>query len=74
MDVGEFAVKRRHGGAGEKIGRDDPGQVIEVAEMAPDRRQCGGNNRLVERPKEHRQHDAEDDGPDFRVRERPRLG
>ena len=42
--------------------------------MPADRGQRGGNNRLVERPEEHRQHDAEDDGPDFRMRERRRLG
>src|SRR5262245_64193548 len=74
MDIGELAVKGGHGGPGEEIGRDHPGQVIKIAEMAADRWQGGGNNRLVERSQEHRQHDAEDDGPYFRVRERPRLG
>src|SRR5262249_25963621 len=74
MDISELAVKGSHGSPGEQIGRDHPGEVVEVAEMAADRWQSGGNNRLVERAQEHRQHDAEDDGPYFRMRQRPRLG
>src|SRR5262249_53867912 len=74
VDSGEVAVEGSHGSPGEQIGRDHPGEVVEVAEMAADRWQSGGNNRLVERAQEHRQHDAEDDGPYFRMRQRPRLG
>ena len=41
--------------------------------MPADGRQRGGHDGLVERAEEHRQHDAEHDRPDFRMRERRRL-
>ena len=34
VNVGKLAVKRRHGGAGQQIGRDDPGQEVDVAERS----------------------------------------
>ena len=70
MDIGELAIERRHRRAGEQIGRHDPRQVIDIAEMPADGRQRGGDDGLVERAEEHRQHDAEHDGPDFGMRER----
>ena len=70
VDIGELAVERCHRGAGEQIGRHHPGQVVDIAEMPADGRQRGGDDGLVERAEEHRQHDAEHDGPDFRMRER----
>ena len=42
--------------------------------MAADGRQRGGDDGLVERAEKHRQHDAEHDGADFRMRERALLG
>ena len=74
MDIGELAVERRHRRAGEQIGGHHPGQVVDIAEMPADGRQRGGDDGLVERAEEHRQHDAEHDGADFRMRERARLG
>ena len=41
-------------------------------ELAPDGRQRGGDDGLVERGQEHRQHQAEDDGPDLVLRQRDR--
>ena len=73
VNIGEFAVERRYRRAGEQIGRHHPGQVVDVAEMTADGRQRGGDNGLVERAEEHRQHNAEHDGPDFRMRERRQL-
>ena len=42
--------------------------------MPADGGQRGGDDGLVERAEEHRQHDADDDGADFRMAERRRLG
>ena len=69
VDIRELAVERRHRRAGEQIGRHHPGQVADIAEMPADGRQRGGDDGLVERAEEHRQHDAEHDGADFRMRE-----
>ena len=69
VDVGELAVERRHRGAGDEIGGHHPGQVAEVAEVLADGGQRGGDDGLVERAEEHRQHDAEDDRADFLVAE-----
>ena len=70
VDVGELAVERRHRGAGEQVGRHHPRQFAEIAEMHADGRQRGGDDGLVERAEEHRQHDADDDGADLGVRQR----
>jgi hypothetical protein len=70
VDVAELAVERRHGRRGEEVGRDDPGQVRDIVQVAPDRRQGGGDDRLIERRQQHRQHDADYDRPDLGVRQR----
>ena len=62
VDVGQLAVERRHRGGGEQIGGDHPGQVAEIGKVPADGRQRGGDDGLVERAEEHRQHDAEHDG------------
>ena len=41
--------------------------------MPADGRQRGGDDGLVERAEEHRQHDAEDDGADLGMRQPRRL-
>jgi hypothetical protein len=70
VNVRKFAVQWRHRRSGEKIGRHNPGQVLKIAEMPSDRRQRRCDNGLVEGPKKHREHDAEDDRPDLGVRQR----
>ena len=74
VNVGQLAVERRHRGGGEQIGGDHPGQVAQIGKVPADGRQRGGDDGLVERAEEHRQHDAEHDGADFRMCERARLG
>ena len=56
MDVGKLAIERRHNGRRQQISDNDPGKVLEVAEVAPDRRQCSGDDGLIERRQEHCQH------------------
>ena len=71
MDIGEFAVEGRHGGASEEIGRDHPGQQLKIAKIAADGRQCGRNDRLIERGEKHRQHHPPDDAAHLEIGERP---
>ena len=33
VDIGEFAVERRHHRGGDEIGGDDPGQILRIAEI-----------------------------------------
>ena len=73
IDVGELAEKRRGGGQSKQIRGDDPRQVVDIAEALADRWQRRRHDGLLERGKEHRQHDASDDGADRRVIERRRL-
>ena len=70
VDVGELAVERRHHGRGQQIGDDDPGQVLEVAEVAADGRQGGGDDGLIERGQEHAQHQAVEDIAHVRLAQR----
>ena len=65
VGIAELAVERRHGGGGQEIDRHDPGQVLEVAELAADGRQRRRDDGLVERRQEHGEHDAEDDRADL---------
>ena len=61
MDVRDLAVERDDRGRCQQIGGDQPGQVVHVAEIAPDRRQRRRQNGLVERAHERRQQHAEHD-------------
>jgi len=67
VDVGELAVERRDGGCGEQIGGDDPGEALDVRVGAADGRERGRDDRLVERRKEHRQHQPDQDATHRRV-------
>ena len=70
VSVAELPVEGRHGGGGEEIDGHHPGQVLEVAELAADGRQRRGDDGLVERCEQHRQHDAEDDPADLGLAQR----
>ena len=76
MGIAELAIERRRDGGGEKIERHHPGKMFEIAELAADGGQRRGDDGLVERRQEQRDHEADDDGSDFALAERlaePRL-
>ena len=73
VDIGEFAVKRRKRRRGDQIRRNYPRQLVDVAKDAADGRQRAGEDRLIDRAEEHRQHHAHDDHPLFAMRERRRI-
>ena len=62
--IAELAVERRHDRRREQIGRDDPRQMRQPAELADDRRQRRRNDRLVERGEQHDQHQRRENDPD----------
>jgi hypothetical protein len=59
--VAELPVERRRDRGGEQVRRHDPGQVVQPAEVADDRRQGGRDDRLVERGQEHPEHQCGED-------------
>ena len=52
-EVAELAVERRRHRGRQQIGGDHPRQMVEAAELAGDRRQGGGDDRLIQRGEEH---------------------
>ena len=70
VDVGQLAEQRRRRGRAQEIGRDHPGQVLDVAEMDPDGRQGRRDDGLLQRAQEHGEHDAGDDLVDRGRRQR----
>ena len=56
VEVAELAVERCHDRDRQQVRGDDPGEVVEPAELAHDRRQRRRDDRLVERRQEHDQH------------------
>ena len=74
VDVGDLAVERDDGGRRQQIGGDQPGQVMGIAEVAPDRRQGARQDGLVERAHEDRQQHAEHDEQRLPVGEPLGLG
>ena len=57
MSVAELAPQRRRRGGRDDVGRDDPRDVAEAAELAGDRRQRRREDRLIEHRRQHRQDD-----------------
>ncbi len=64
VEVAELAVDRHRYGHRHHVGRDHPGQQVEVGEVGRDRRQGDGDDGLVEGAEEDRQHQAGEDGTD----------
>ena len=58
VEVGDLAPERGAGGRGQQVGGDDPGEVLETAEVADDAGQGGADDALVERGQEHAGHHA----------------
>ncbi len=67
VEVGDLAPQRRDGGRGQQVGGDDPGQVVEAAEVADDAGQRGADDALVERGEEHAGHEADQHDHDLAV-------
>ncbi|MNH00129.1 hypothetical protein D3C79_593150 [compost metagenome] len=53
--IAELAIQRHHDGRGQQIGRHDPGQILQPAELADDGRQRGRDDGLIERRQQHHQ-------------------
>ena len=67
VGVGQLAHDRRRGGAGQQVGRDDPGEVAERVQLRGDGRHGGDDDGLIQRREQDAQHDAGDDLDDLRV-------
>ena len=72
VEVAELAVDRRRDRRGQQVAGDDPGELIEAAELGGDRRQRGGDDRPVERRQQDRQHERREDEQDLAARTRRR--
>ncbi len=60
VEVAELAVERRDDRDRQQVCRDDPGDVLEAAEVPDDRRQRGRDDRLIQRRQQHDQHQRPD--------------
>ena len=52
VEIAELAVERTRDRRGQQVRRDDPGEMLDPAEIADDRRQRRRDDRLVERREE----------------------
>jgi hypothetical protein len=64
VEVAELPVERTGDRRGEQVGRHDPGEVLQAAEVAHDRRQRRRDDRLVEGREQDDQHQRAEDQPD----------
>lgn len=63
VEVAELAPEGGGGGHGEQVRRHRPGEVVQAAEIAHDRGQCGAGDLSVERRQEDAEHQSEDAEP-----------
>jgi hypothetical protein len=70
IQVGQLAPQRGDGGGGQQVGGHYPGQVVQAAEVADDRRQRGRDDGLVERGEQHAEHQPAEHDDDLSVAER----
>jgi hypothetical protein len=68
VEVAELPVDGPDDSRREQVGRDDPGEVLDAAEVADDRRQRGRDDRLVERRQQQHQHQGAEDQANARRR------
>ena len=73
VHVAELAVDRRRDRRGEQVRGDDPGEVVEPAEVADDGRQRNRDDRLVERGEEHAEHQRDEHRAQRRAGQPPVL-
>ena len=64
VEVTELAPQRGRDRRGENVGGHHPGQVVQAMQVARDRRQCRGDDRLVERRQKHAEHQRPEDHQD----------
>ena len=62
-EVTELAVEGQTDGRGQQVGRHRPGHLVQTVQFADDLRQGGGDDGLVERREQQRQHQADEDQP-----------
>ena len=63
-EVAELAVDGQPDGGGEQVGGDRPGHLVQAVQFADDLRERGGDDGLVERGEQQREHQPEEDQPD----------
>jgi hypothetical protein len=68
--ITELSGKDRRDRLGEHVRGHDPAHVPGTAEIADDRRERGGHDRLVQRRQEHPEHDRAEDDVHLRARQR----
>src|SRR5262249_45471423 len=73
MIIRELTIERSYSRACDQVRGYNPRQIVEIAKMPTNSRQRSSNDSLVKRAKEHCQHDAKHNGPDFRVGQCARL-
>jgi hypothetical protein len=74
VDVAELAVERRDDRRGDEVGGGRPGLVVQALEVVGDGPDGRGDDGLVERGEEHAHHQADEDGDDLPVAQRPGRG
>jgi hypothetical protein len=72
--VPELSVQRRDDRLREQVGGHDPRDVAQPPEVADDRRQSRGDDRLIERREEQHEHQAAKHQTQAQLVARPRLG
>ena len=63
VEIAELAVERPGNRRGQQVRRDDPGQMVEPAELADDGRQRRRDDRLVERGQQQDEQERAEDQP-----------
>lgn len=63
-EVAELSVDREPDGGGEQIGGDRPGHLLQAVQLTDDLRERGGDDHLVERREQQREHQPDEDEPD----------
>jgi hypothetical protein len=58
VEIAGAPPQRHRDGGAQQVGGDDPGELVEATEVADDRGQRRGHDRLVQRRQEHRQQQA----------------
>jgi hypothetical protein len=66
VEVAELSVHRPHDGRREQIRRHDPGEMLDPAEIADDRRQRRRDDRLIERRQQQHEHERPEDQAEAR--------